>query len=213
MAWRERSRLVRWWRLWRTRRPRTFTEKVRYKMLRDHRELMVTFADKAAVRDHVAAVAGTHVLPRLLHLSDDPASLAGAALPTAYVLKPTHGSGVAVVVSPDAPAEARLPDPPGRLGLPPRASRARPRGGPRGARRVLARAAHGQGPNREWAYGLVPRHILVEELLVQASGEIYDELRAFVFHGRSRYVQVDRGRFRTPGTSTSSEPDFGAPCR
>ena len=50
VTWRERSRLVRWWRLWHTRRPRTFTEKVRYKMLRDHRELMVTFADKSAVR-------------------------------------------------------------------------------------------------------------------------------------------------------------------
>ena len=45
-------------RLWRTRQPRTFTEKVRYKMLRDHRPLMVTFADKAAVRGHVAAVVG-----------------------------------------------------------------------------------------------------------------------------------------------------------
>ena len=32
VAGRERSRLVRWWRLWRTRRPLTFNEKVRYKM-------------------------------------------------------------------------------------------------------------------------------------------------------------------------------------
>ena len=39
--WRERSRLVRMLRLVRTRRPKTFTEKVRYKMLRDHRRLVV----------------------------------------------------------------------------------------------------------------------------------------------------------------------------
>ena len=108
-AWRERSRLIRWWRLWRTRSPRTFNEKVRYKMLRDHRDLMVTFADKAAVRDHVASVVGAHVLPRLLHVFDDPRALAGATLPPAYVVKPTHGSGVAVIVSPRAAAESRLP--------------------------------------------------------------------------------------------------------
>ena len=48
--WRNRSRLVRWHRLWRTRRPVGFNDKVRYKMLRDHRPLMVTYADKARMR-------------------------------------------------------------------------------------------------------------------------------------------------------------------
>ena len=67
MRWDEvpgrRNRIVRGRRLWATRNPRTFTEKVRYKMLRDHRRLVVTFADKAAVRAHVAALAGEPVLP------------------------------------------------------------------------------------------------------------------------------------------------------
>ena len=63
VAWRERSRAVRAIRLLRTRRPRTFRDKVRYKMLRDHRPLLVTFADKAAVRTHVAAAVGEHYLP------------------------------------------------------------------------------------------------------------------------------------------------------
>ncbi|MBJ7386137.1 MAG: hypothetical protein JHC55_16800, partial [Mycolicibacterium sp.] len=48
VRWRERSRLVRALRLWRTRKPSTFRDKVRYKMLRDRRALVVTFADKAA---------------------------------------------------------------------------------------------------------------------------------------------------------------------
>jgi hypothetical protein len=37
--------------LLRTRKPHTFRDKVRHKVLRDHRQLLVTFADKAAVRD------------------------------------------------------------------------------------------------------------------------------------------------------------------
>ena len=98
VRWRERSILVRAARLWRTRHPRTFREKVRYKMLRDHRTLVVTFADKAAVRDYVAGVIGPEFLPHAHAILDDAAELAGVALPEAYVVKPTHGSGAAIVV-------------------------------------------------------------------------------------------------------------------
>ncbi|MGA8210168.1 MAG: ATP-grasp fold amidoligase family protein [Nocardioidaceae bacterium] len=197
VPWRERSRLVRWWRLWQTRRPLTFNEKVRYKMLRDHRELMVTFADKAAARDHVASVVGAHVLPRLLHLFDDPRRLADAPLPSAYVVKPTHGSGVAIVVSPAAAAGARLPDRQHSWGY----RQVRPEFAP--AEHLVALGEswvaqlYGQGPNREWAYGHVPRRIMVEELLVGADGAVPDDYKFFVFHGTCRYVQVDRGRFET----------------
>ncbi len=195
VPWRERSRLVRWQRLWRTRRPRTFTEKVRYKMLRDHRPLLVTFADKAAVRDHVAAVLGDKVLPRVHLVTDEPSDLTGAALPASYVLKPTHGSGVAVIVSDAAPADARLPEP--RYGWVYR--HVRPEHAPVERLVEMARwwlaQLYGQGPNREWAYGHVPRQVLVEELLVGPDGGVPDDYKLFVFHGTCHYVQVDRGRF------------------
>lgn len=97
-------------RLWRTRNPMTFREKVRYKMLRDRRSLIVTFADKAAVRDHVAAVIGEQYLPRAYAIIEDPQSLLDLDWPDAYVVKPTHGSGAAIVVSAAASADARLPE-------------------------------------------------------------------------------------------------------
>jgi hypothetical protein len=187
--------VVRGWRLWRTRRPRTFRQKVRYKMLRDHRALMVTFADKVAVRDHVASVVGAHVLPRVLHVLDDPHGLLHATLPEAYVVKPTHGSGAAVIVSDTAPLGPRLPDP--REGWVYR--HVRPEHAPVEHLVALAQSwldrLYGQGPNREWAYGHVPRRIIVEELLVGPDGGVPDDLKFFVFHGTCRYVQVDRGRF------------------
>lgn len=182
-------------RLWRTRNPRTFRDKVRYKMLRDHRELVVTFADKAAVRDHVAAVVGERYLPLAYAIVDDPAALRDLALPDAYVVKPTHGSGTAIVVSHRAPGEERLPTEPGSWVY----RHVRPAFAPRDDVIRIARGwvaqRYGQGPNREWVYGRVPRRIIVEELLAGVDGAIPDDYKFFVFHGVCAFVQVDAGRF------------------
>jgi TupA-like ATPgrasp len=193
--WRERSRIVRAVRLWRTRNPRTFREKVRYKMLRDHRALVVTFADKAAVRDYVATVVGARYLPRAYAIVDDPAALRDVSLPGSYVVKPTHGSGAAVVVSDRAPREARLPSEQSSWGY----SHVRPEYAPREDIVLIARdwvaQLYGQGPNREWVYGRMPRRVIVEELLADADGAIPCDYKFFVFHGKCAFVQVDAGRF------------------
>ncbi|KRE95815.1 hypothetical protein ASG76_07695 [Nocardioides sp. Soil774] len=165
-------------------------------MLRDHRALMVTFSDKVAVREHVAALAGPGVLPQALAVLDDPTALADVRLPEAYVVKPSHGSGVAVIVSPTAPADARLPPPEHGWVY----SHVRPEHAP--VEHLVAMGdvwltkLYGQGPNREWAYGHVPRRVVVEEFLGGADGDVPDDYKFFVFHGTCRYVQVDRGRFR-----------------
>ena len=186
--------MVRAVRLWRTRRPVTFREKVRYKMLRDHRALVVTFADKVAVRDHIASLVGAEHLPALYAVLDDAARLADLDLPIPCVVKPTHGSGAAVIISADAPDYTTLPEPGEwtyRHVRPSAVDRAR-----------LAELAcwwtaqlYGQGPNREWVYGRVPRRVLVEEFLSAPDDGVPDDYKFFVFHGRCHFVQVDRGRF------------------
>lgn len=195
VRWRERSRLVRAARLWRTRNPRTFRDKVRYKMLRDHRDLVVTFADKAAVRDHVRTVVGDRYLPRAYAILEDPEALNAVPLPDEYVIKPTHGSGTAIIVSRGAPADARLPtEPESWVYRHVRPEFASPDVIARIARGWLAQL-YGQGPNREWVYGRIPRRIIVEELVGGADGVIPEDYKFFVFHGRCAFVQVDTGRF------------------
>jgi hypothetical protein len=187
--------VVRAWRLWRTRRPRTFTDKVRYKMLRDHRPLLATFADKAAVREYVASTIGEKYLPVVYVITAEPKDLLALELPTAFVLKPTHGSGAAIVVSERAAANSWVPTEKGSWGY----RHVRPEVADRRQLVTLAEGwieqLYGQGPNREWAYGQVPRQVIVEELLTGADGGIPDDYKFFVFHGKAHYVQVDVGRF------------------
>jgi len=193
--WRERSALVRALRLLSNRHPETFTEKVRYKMLRDRRPLLTTFADKAAVRDYVADRIGAAFLPVAFGILDDPVDLLGLDLPNRYVVKPTHGSGAGIVVSPSAPADAELP--PAEWSWVYR--HVRPDTAPREQLVAIAQnwasKLYGRGPNQEWAYGGVPPRVIVEEMLEGASGSIPDDFKFFVFHGTCQYVQVDSGRF------------------
>ena len=195
VRWRNRSRLVWAWKVFRTRRPRTFTEKVRYKMLRDHRPLVATFADKAAVRDYVASTIGAEYLPAAYLITATPRELMDVELPEAYVVKPTHGSGVAVIVSDRAAVDAALPTDPGSWAY----RHVRPEAADRAHLVWLAegwvKQLYGRGPNREWAYGQVPRQVIVEELLAGPGGGIPDDYKFFVFHGVCRYIQVDAGRF------------------
>ncbi|WP_277870587.1 ATP-grasp fold amidoligase family protein [Microbacterium telephonicum] len=167
---------------------------MRYKMLRDHRPLVVTFADKAAVRDYVAARVGAECLPRLHLLADDARSLMSTDLPEEFVLKPTHGSGAAIVVSRSADPNARLPRDGSWVYRHVSPEHAPPAELARIAQDWLAQL-YGQGPNREWVYGRVPRRILVEEFLAGGGGAIPRDVKLFVFHGRCHFIQVDEGRF------------------
>jgi len=186
---------VRCWRLARTRRPVTFNDKVRYKLLRDHRPLMVTFADKEAVRHHVGRTVGARHLPEQLALLEDAADLVALELPATFVVKPTHGSGACVVVSTAATAEARLP----RAEHGWTYAHVRPEHADRTALSAIAagwlQKTYGRGPNHEWAYGRVPHRVVVEELLEGPDGGPPDDVKLFVFHQRCRFVQVDAARF------------------
>ena len=188
---------------WIARRPAEFTEKVRWKMLKDRRELIVTFADRVAVRDYVARVAGSDCLSDCYAIVSDVADLESLSLPRQFAAKSSHGSGGMWMVTDSAPLEGWVLPGDGPMPAPPAVPdgwcwvRVRPDRLDReqlvaSFRRWLS-SSYGLD-HVEWAYTRVPPRVLVEELLVTPAGGQPAEYKFFVFHGRveALYVDVDR---------------------
>ena len=75
--------------------PKTFNEKVNVRKFFDHRPLFRTWVDKFAVRDWVAGIKPGYdrLLPKLYHVTTDPADIPFDRLPDRFVIKASHGSG------------------------------------------------------------------------------------------------------------------------
>ena len=196
----------------RTRHPRSFTEKLQYKMIRDRRPLVTTFADKVAVRDYVAGTVGEEYLTDLYAVADDPVNLPWADFPSEYVCKVSHGCGGVIVVWDGADSERRLS------------------GDPRDEQwaHVVIRPENvdfqamcqvlnsmlaevygwGWGTQYEWAYRNVPPRVLVEERLHGSAGDLPADYRVFVFNGQCRMIQVDTDWLTTERTRDFFLPDW-----
>jgi hypothetical protein len=154
---------------WPRRRPRTFTEKVNWRVVHDRRPLIGRLGDKLAMRDHAAEVLPSLHIPSLLWSGTDVGALAAAALPERWVLKPNHGTMRVHIGAgrPDVAELRRITT--GWLDEPLYRSRG------------------------EWVYSQARRVLLVEEFL--GSGEPPADYKCLVFGGRVALVQVDTGRF------------------
>ncbi|HTT85961.1 MAG TPA: ATP-grasp fold amidoligase family protein [Acidimicrobiales bacterium] len=151
----------------------TFHQKLLRKMALDRRPLLTTFSDKVAVRDYVARVVGSQVLTRLYAVVTDPAALDLSTLPTQFVVKPSHASGMVWIVEDRDALDRRLLVATSRGWL----------------------ATRYADVEQEWAYRRVQARIVIEELLLDADGHIPPDYKFFVFHGRACLVQVDTDRF------------------
>jgi len=154
-------------------RPKKFNEKIQARKLFDRRPILVTMADKCAVREHVADRVGRHILPVWYHVTEDPADLPFATLPPRYVVKATHGSGWVHLVKDRATV-----DPAAIVEM---------------CQGWLALNFYDQSV--EWAYRAVPRRIAVEEFLDNGAGEAAEDYKFFTFNGRVEFLQVDMSRF------------------
>lgn len=179
----------------RTRRPRTFGEKVRYKMARDRRPLLQTMADKVAVRDYVASRgAGRYLLP--LHATGaSSGDIPWSGLPREYACKVSHACGGVIIVSESADPTVPLPD----------AARYRRwsrhlvhpnQAGPERIAPLVDRwlsLSYRQGPvgRREWAYHAIVPRVLVEEF-VPADQAVPPDLKVLCIAGEPRMLSVIR---------------------
>jgi len=73
--------------------PKTFNEKMLYRLLFDRRPILTMLADKYAVREYVKERVGAHVLTDLYWTTKDPSDIPFDMLPRKFVVKPSHGSG------------------------------------------------------------------------------------------------------------------------
>jgi len=154
---------------WPRHRPRTFTEKVNWRVVHDRRPLIGRLGDKLAMRDHAAEVLPSLRIPSVLWSGTDVGALAAADLPERWVLKPNHGT-MRVHIGAGRPEVAELRRiTTGWLDEPLYRSRG------------------------EWVYSQARRVLLAEEFL--GSGEPPADSKFLVFGGRVALVQVDTGRF------------------
>ena len=183
---------------WAVRTPRTFNEKVVYKMAWDRNPMLRVFADKVAARDHVARVVGPHLLATQYAVVDDPRDLDLTGLPTRYVVKPSHASGAVIIVHDLADPAHRLPVLPGDRGWTGATAWVRPEHLDR--HRFDAMCDHWLRHDywralgsTEWAYRGIPRRLVVEEFL-EEDGSIARDFKFMVVHGRVTWFRVNQHR-------------------
>ncbi|MGY2082544.1 ATP-grasp fold amidoligase family protein [Blastococcus sp. SYSU DS0539] len=175
-------------RLPRLRDPRTFTEKVNWRILRDRRPELAWTCDKLAMKDYAHRLreeAGLAV-PETLWSGDDLAAVAGRAFDRPWVLKPNHRSGLVRFGAAGAAVEASTVE--------------ATREWLRDDQSVLL---------GEWAYSEA-RHLFLVEEDIAGGGGPPDDYKFLVFHGKVAAIQVDRGRFTRDHTRSYYTPDWEA---
>lgn len=154
--------------------PKTFNEKLQWLKLYSRRPEFTMMVDKYRVRDYIAETIGPEYLIPLLGVWDDPDEIDFDKLPDRFVLKCNHNSGLGMCICKD---KSRLDFDEVRAQL----------------RLGLKQDYYIQ--HREWPYKNVPRRIVCEQYMENASTGNLDDYKVFVFNGKARCIQVDYDRF------------------
>lgn len=180
----------------RARGDHTFNQRLAYKMLHDRRSLLTILADKVAVKEHITETLGPRHVATTLAVGCFVDEIDWAALPEECVVKVNHGSGGLVMITADAPEEARLPEVGSAWGW----DRFRVRPEHADPDRIADLCRHWLTLDYSWAKGMaseqlcyagIPRRVMVEELLRDAGGQHPREYRLFVINGSVAFVQVE----------------------
>lgn len=167
--------------------PVTYTEKLQWLKLYDHRPEYSTMVDKYAVKQYVAEKIGAEYVIPLLGVWERVEDIDFDALPDRFVLKTTHDSG-GILVCKD---KRKLDIPSVRKKLKPFLNR-----------NYYAR-------NREWPYKNVPHRVIAEAYMEDTStGELRD-YKFFTFGGEPKVLYIAQGRGRgEPTVADFFDMDF-----
>lgn len=154
------------------RAPQTLSEKVNWRKLYQRDPRFTVFVDKVAVKEEIARLVGReHVIPTLW-TGERPEDIPFDDISPPYVIKVNHGIGHHIFIRRRDDIDAKK------------------------IRAVLKKQLrHSYGRDtRQWAYADIPRRILIERML-EIGGEIPEDYKFFVYHGRVHFIQVEVNRF------------------
>ena len=152
--------------------PKTYTEKLQWLKLYDHRPEYTTMVDKYAAKQYVAEKIGEEYIIPLLGVWDRAEDIDFDTLPDRFVLKTTHDSGSYVVCKDKSKLDI---------------SAARKR-----MAKFLKRKYYDN--NREWPYkNVIPRIIAEEYMEDSRCGELRD-YKFFTFGGVPKVLYIAQGR-------------------
>ena len=152
--------------------PKTYTEKLQWLKLYDHRPEYTTMVDKYAAKQYVAEKIGEEYIIPLLGVWDRAEDIDFDTLPDRFVLKTTHDSGSYVVCKDKSKLDI---------------SAARKR-----MAKFLKRKYYDN--NREWPYKNVMPRIIAEEYMEDSRcGELRD-YKFFTFGGVPKVLYIAQGR-------------------
>ncbi|WP_281889592.1 ATP-grasp fold amidoligase family protein [Paenibacillus sp. YYML68] len=152
--------------------PRTFSEKLQWIKLHGQLERFAPYADKYEVREYVARTIGEpHLIP-LIGVYERTQDVDLDSLPSAFIMKATHGSGWNRIVHDKQTVDwadtcAQLDQ-------------------------WLATSFGEQ--SGEACYTPIRGRVVIEELITDPLGDLKD-YKLFCFHGKVRMIQVDAERY------------------
>lgn len=149
--------------------PQTFNEKLQWLKLYDRKSEYTVMVDKYKVREYIKNKIGEEYLIPLIGVWDDPDDIDFDALPDKFVLKCNHNSGLGMCICKD---KSNLDIKKVKNEL----------------RRGLAQDYYLTG--REWPYKNVPRRIIAEKYMEDATVKELRDYKFFCFNGVPMYCQV-----------------------
>lgn len=149
-------------------RPVRYTEKVQWYKLHYRDPLITKCSDKLAVRDYVESKGLGSILNECYMVFADVEEIQFSALPTAFALKCTNGTGVNYFVkNKDEVSEQDVK-----------------------SHMATAIASANPTSGREWGYRGVPMRILAERLLPRDENNDIPDYKFFCFEGRVEFLYV-----------------------
>lgn len=168
--------------------PTTFTEKLQWLKLYNHRQEYTTMVDKYAVKEYVRNILGDEYIISTIGVWNKPEDIDFESLPNRFVLKTTNGGGGGGVVICKDKSQFNK-------------------------EAALVQLKHSLAIDiyktyKEWPYKNVPKRILAEEFIEDKNNSVIRDYKFYCFSGKVAYLMIADGRFSEEKTFDYFDRDF-----